>query len=75
LGLLTWIIWFNPLKPSAFFMYHQVNIQKFYVVPTQRVNMFCMNIRTNSVEWLVSITETECVYFVVQTESLICNSG
>jgi len=26
---------FNPLQPSGYYMYHQFNIQQFYVLPTQ----------------------------------------
>ena len=28
---------FNPLKPSGHYMYHQFNIQQFYVLPTHTV--------------------------------------
>jgi len=28
-------------------MYHQFNIQQFYVLPTQRIYVFCVDLRTN----------------------------
>jgi hypothetical protein len=28
-------------------MYHQLNIQQFYVLPTQSIYMFCVNLRIN----------------------------
>jgi len=28
-------------------MYHQYNIQQFYVLPTQRVYVFCVDLKTN----------------------------
>ena len=38
----------NPLQPSGHYMYRQFNIQKFYVLPAQRIYEFCVNLRTNS---------------------------
>ena len=35
-------------KPSGYFMYHQFNIRKLYVQPTQCIYVFCMDLRTNS---------------------------
>jgi len=29
-------------------MYHKFNIQQFYVLPTQYIYVFCMDLRTNS---------------------------
>jgi hypothetical protein len=29
-------------------MYHQLNIQQFYVLPTQCIYVFCVDLRTNS---------------------------
>ena len=48
-------------------MYRQFNIQQFYVLPTQCINVFCVDLRTNShyspiQHSLGFITETECVY-------------
>jgi len=37
-----------PLQPSGHYMYHQFNIQQFYVLPTQCIYMFCVDLRTNS---------------------------
>ena len=47
---------FNPLKPSGHYMYRTVvticitrfNINKFYVLPTQCIYVFCVDLRTNS---------------------------
>jgi len=36
------------LKPSGHYMYHQFNIQQFYVLPTLRIYVFCVDLRTNS---------------------------
>ena len=44
-------------------MYHQFNIQQFYVQPTQCIYVFCVDLRTNniislySIDWLVFITD------------------
>jgi len=48
--LSDWLLYqrFNPLKPSGLYMYHQFNIQQFYVLPTQCIYVFCVNLRTNS---------------------------
>ena len=57
-------------------MYHQFNIQQFYVLPTQCIYVFCVVLRTtaiislHNINWLVCITETECVYCAVRTEYL-----
>ena len=49
-------------------MYRQFNIQQFYVLPTQCIYVFCVDLRTNSdyfslynINCLVFITETECL--------------
>jgi len=39
---------FNPLKPSGHYMYRQFSIQQFYVLPTQCIYVFCVDLRTNS---------------------------
>jgi hypothetical protein len=36
------------LKPSGHYMYHQFNIQQFYVLFTQCIYVFCVDLRTNS---------------------------
>ena len=38
----------NPLQPTGQCMYHQYNIQQFYVLPTQCIYVFCVDLRTNS---------------------------
>ena len=38
----------NSPVMSPMFMYHQFNIQQFYVLPTQSIYVFCMDLRTNS---------------------------
>ena len=38
----------NPSKPSGHYMYRQFNIQQFYVLPTQCIYVFCVDLRTNS---------------------------
>ena len=46
LGQLFDKIWhFNP---SGYYMYRQFNIQQFSVLPTQRIYVFCVDLRTNS---------------------------
>jgi hypothetical protein len=63
-------------KPSGHYMYSQFNIQQFYVLPTQCIYVFCVDLRTNSdislysINWLVCITETESVYCAVRTRTL-----
>ena len=42
------MIRFNPSKPSGHYMYHPFNIQQFYVLPTQCINVFYVDLRTNS---------------------------
>ena len=36
------------LQPSSHYMYQQINIQQFFVLPTQCVCVFCVDLRTNS---------------------------
>ena len=38
----------TPLKPSGHYVYHQFNIQQFYVLPTQYIYVFCVDLRKNS---------------------------
>ena len=38
----------NPLKPTGNYMYRQLNIQQFYVLPTQCIYVFCVDMTTNS---------------------------
>jgi hypothetical protein len=44
---------FNPLKPSGYYMYRQFNIQQFYVLPTQCIYVFCVDVRK---KWLFPYT-------------------
>jgi hypothetical protein len=53
------------------------SFRKFYILSTQSICVFCMTSRTNSdffflysINWLVFVTETECVYSAVRTEHL-----
>jgi len=38
----------NPSMPSGHYMYQQFNVQQFYVLPTLRIYVFCVDLRTNS---------------------------
>ena len=55
-------------------MYHQFNIHKFYILPTQYIYVFCVAseqtaiISLYSINWLVFVTETESIYCAVRTE-------
>ena len=68
---------FTNYEPSGHYMYHQFNIQQFYVLPTQTVFVFfawiweqTAIISLHSINWLVCITETESVYCSVRAETL-----
>ena len=37
---------FNPLNPSGHYMYRQFKIQEFYILPTQCICVFCVDLRT-----------------------------
>jgi len=58
-------------------MYHQFNIHKFYVLPPQCIMGFewlseqTAIISLYSINWLVFITEMQCVYCAVQKDSLL----
>jgi hypothetical protein len=39
---------FNPFKSSGHYMYHQFNIQQFYVLFTQCIYVFCVDLGTIS---------------------------
>ena len=34
------VMYINPFKPSGHYIYHQFNIQQFYVLPTQCIYVF-----------------------------------
>ena len=38
----------KPLQPSGHYMYCQFNLQQFYVLPTQCIYVFYVDLRTNS---------------------------
>ena len=38
----------RSLQPSGHYMYRHFNIQQFYVLPTQCICVFCVDLRTNS---------------------------
>ena len=40
--------WSLYVQPSGYYMYRQFNIQQFYVLPTQCIYVFCVDLRTNS---------------------------
>jgi len=54
---------FANYEPSGYCMYRQFNIQQFYVLPTRRIYVFYVDLRTNSyislysINWLVCIAE------------------
>jgi len=37
----------NPIQSSGHYTYHEFNIQQSYVLPTQCIYVFCVDIRTN----------------------------
>ena len=47
-----WSLYVPPLvticTASGHYMYHQFNIQQFYVLPTHCIYVFCVDLRTNS---------------------------
>ena len=45
---LDFLRFINPLQLSGHYMYHQFNIQQFYVLPTQCICVFCVDLRKNS---------------------------
>jgi hypothetical protein len=47
-GLNLRVMYINTSKPSVHYMYRQFNIQQFYVLPTQCIYVFCVDLRTNS---------------------------
>ena len=38
----------NPLNPSGHYMYRQFNTEQFYVLPTQCICVFCVDLRTKN---------------------------
>jgi hypothetical protein len=39
---------YNPVVTSIHYMYHQFNMNKFYVLPKNSIFMLCLDLRTNS---------------------------
>jgi len=83
-------LWANPIfihtgphfkiinKASGCCMYHQFNTQQIYVLPTRCINVFCVDLRTNSDYFPIQhkltgffIKETESVYCAVRAQSFI----
>jgi hypothetical protein len=48
---------FKLSKPSGHYMYHQFNIQQFYVLPTQCIYVFCVDLIKNRIKWLICIRD------------------
>jgi hypothetical protein len=76
-----WVFIYIPLNPSGHYMYHQFNINKLYVLPTQCIYVFCADLRTNRNYFPIQryltgffIKETECVYCAVRTECFYIRS-
>ena len=72
---------FANYEPSGHYMYRQFNSQQLYVLPTQTVFMCFVWIWEQTaivslynINWLVCITETECVYCAVRADLLNLNS-
>ena len=63
---------FANYETSGHYMYRQFNIQQFYVLPAQCIYVFCVDLRKTeiisvyNINWLLFITETECVYCAVR---------
>jgi len=63
----TYALSVKPLQPNGHYMYRQFNIQHFYFLPTQCIYVFCVVweqtaiISLYSINWLVCITEMECL--------------
>jgi hypothetical protein len=47
-GLNLRVLYINLSKPSGHYMYHQFNIQQFYILPIHCNYVFCVDLRTNS---------------------------
>jgi hypothetical protein len=60
------------LNPTTYYTYRQFNIQQSYVLPTQCVYVFCVDLRTAiislyNINRLVCIPQTGCIYCAVRT--------
>jgi hypothetical protein len=62
----------QPLKPISSFKCRQIYANKLYVLPTQCIYVFCMDLRKTAIislriiNGMVCIMETECVYCAVE---------
>jgi hypothetical protein len=71
----------NLLKPTGYVMHQQFNIQQLYALPTMCFVFIweqTATCATNSINWLVFITEIKSVYSAVRTGSLnkaVCASS
>jgi len=45
---IIWLPWIMPLKQSGYYMYHKFKIEQFYVLPTEYIYVFCVDLRINS---------------------------
>jgi hypothetical protein len=69
--------WSLYVPRSGHYMYRQFNIQQFYVLPTQCVYVFCVDLRTNSDYFPMQhqlfgfYNRDENFYCAVRTEHLI----
>jgi len=52
-------------------MYHEVNVSKFYIIPTQCVHMFHLVPEICSITCMVFMMDTEYVYCVVPPDSYL----
>jgi hypothetical protein len=55
------------VQSNGHYTYRQFNIQQFYVLPTQCVYVFCVDLRTNSDNFTVQHLTDWCVYCAVRT--------
>ena len=62
----VWVL--NPLKPSGYYMYHE----KFYVLPTQRISVFSVDLRTAIIS-LYSFYNRHAVSTAPYELGLLCN--
>ena len=50
-------------------MYHQFNIQQFYVLPTHCIYVFCVISEQTAI---ISLYNINCLVFITQTQSVYC---
>ena len=72
-ALTDWFLYqsFKPLQPSGSYIYHQFNIQQFYILPTQCIYMFCTDLRTNQLFLYTALTD----WFLYQSFKPLQPSG